>query len=423
MIEQQTRPAPVAPVAKSKGRLKRIVFTAAKIAVAGALLTWVLAKVHWHDFVELSDGRSLAVMEVRPGAAVDQLLVRESLTDQATWRPASDFQAVPGQSKAAARYEQVRKLGVASALERMDKLLLALACLGFLISWLIIAVRWWFLLKIQDIRISLWEAVRLTFLGQFFSVVVPGTVGGDLVKAYYVSKHTTNKAAPLVSVFVDRVLGMTELVVMATVMLAIVLIFGIKTVQEVFYPVVALAVCVVALIGAFTFLLSARFRKALHLDMIYRRLPIAHHIAAAGDAANLYRKRLGSLIKAIGVTLGSHVVWIASIALIGMSLHIQVETYNYFLYVPLIYIVGAVPITPGGAGVVESLYTESFRSIDPQINLSLVLVLALLARLMQIFWSIPGAIVAITGPKLPKAAQMEAEMEKPDPVDGARQAD
>ena len=44
-------------------------------------------------------------------------------------------------------------------------------------------------------------------------------------------------------------------------------------------------------------------------------------------------------------------------------------------------------------------------------NVSQVVALAVLARMMTIFCGLPGAVVAITGPKLPKSAAMQAELE------------
>jgi uncharacterized membrane protein YbhN (UPF0104 family) len=144
------------------------------------------------------------------------------------------------------------------------------------------------------------------------------------------------------------------------------------------------------------------------VEKLYRRLSIAHHIEAAGDAAVLYRRRIGALVRAVLMTFGAHVALISSIALIGASLSLhEIPLYSYFLFVPLIYICGAVPISPGGMGVMEYLYVLFFA---PMAGVSGVVALALIARLIPIFWGLPGAVVAVTGPKLPKAETIEAEL-------------
>jgi uncharacterized membrane protein YbhN (UPF0104 family) len=147
----------------------------------------------------------------------------------------------------------------------------------------------------------------------------------------------------------------------------------------------------------------------LRLDKIYQRWSFGHHIAAMGEAAQLYRHRIGALVKAVAVTFGAHIIWITGIALIGMSLNIDTKVYNYFLNTPLIYILAAGIPTPGGVGGVEALYRVAFHDVS---NVSQIVALAVLARMMTIFCGLPGAIVAITGPKLPKSAAMQTELEQ-----------
>ena len=109
------------------------------------------------------------------------------------------------------------------------------------------------------------------------------------------------------------------------------------------------------------------------------------------------------------MTFAVHLLFVGSIALMGMSLSLDMPWYNYFVYVPLIYIVGAVPITPGGIGLVEGLFQAFF--VSALCGPSKILALALLARVIPMCWGIPGAVVAVTGPKLPKKKELQAELD------------
>ncbi|MHC4983378.1 MAG: lysylphosphatidylglycerol synthase transmembrane domain-containing protein [Planctomycetota bacterium] len=323
-----------------KKNYKKALIFAVKCLVAAALLAWVLNKVHLHDY---------------------------------------SYQSPEG---------QIHVKGLITIAKGINWWFLACGTLGFVLSLLVVAVRWWMLLRIQRIRIALWESVRLTFLGQFFNAVVPGVVGGDLVKAYYVSKHTPKKAAVLLSVFVDRVLGPTELTIMAGAMIVVTVV----------------VVLILAL------LLRQRLRSGLKLQKIYQRLPMADHIAAAGDAAVLYRKRIRVLLKAILITLGAHILWVGAIAMLGVSLSLHVPWHSYFLYIPLIYIIASVPLTPGGIGIAENFYLIFFVPLVAGSAESQVFALAVLARIIPMLWGLPGAVVAVTGPKLPKAEAIQAEL-------------
>jgi uncharacterized membrane protein YbhN (UPF0104 family) len=92
---------------------------------------------------------------------------------------------------------------------------------------------------------------------------------------------------------------------------------------------------------------------------------------------------------------------------LGGSINLPVPWHSYFLYIPLIYILGSVPLTPGGAGWIEYLYLVFFAGLA---NSSEILAFALLARLFPIAWAIPGMIVAVSGPRLPKIQTMQVEL-------------
>jgi uncharacterized membrane protein YbhN (UPF0104 family) len=104
------------------------------------------------------------------------------------------------------------------------------------------------------------------------------------------------------------------------------------------------------------------------------------------------------------------------VALTGLSLSLPTAWYNYFVYVPLIYIIGAVPLTPGGVGWIENWYVKFFQTAI--CGASAILVLALLARLIPVLWGLPGAVVAVTGSKVPAVDSMQAELARREDAGG-----
>lgn len=391
---------------------RKVLILLAKAAIAIVLLAWVLGKVHWRDYVHSrADGGSypvLADLGGQGGAHTIRIAVGSAWSPQPQTRPAADFEPLPGGV-------EVIRPGFLTSLCRINIPLAVLGALGFGASVVLTAIRWWILLRIQRIRIPAWEAVRLTFLGQFFNAVVPGTVGGDLVKAYYVAKHTPKAAAVLVSVFVDRLFGLVGLAVVAAVMLAIVLATGIETFQRVRLPVTCVGAILAAVAALLAFLFSGRFRQALRLERLYQRWPVAHHFAAAGDAVRLYRQRLGSMTGTVVLTFAAHMGFVGFVALTGLSLSLPTPWYNYFVYVPLVYIIGSVPLTPGGVGWIENWYVKFFQT--DVCGASAILVLALLARLIPVLWGLPGAVVAVTGSRLPAVDSMKAELAQREDTD------
>jgi len=101
-----------------------------------------------------------------------------------------------------------------------NPLLLALA--GLLFGGVIClgAWRWGILLRIQGVRLPYADLWRLTMIGQFFSLAIPGAVGGDLVKMGYIARRVPagKTAESILTIVLDRIVGILGLFALASVL-------------------------------------------------------------------------------------------------------------------------------------------------------------------------------------------------------------
>ena len=81
------------------------------------------------------------------------------------------------------------------------------------------ALRWSVLLRLAGVRMPLGRALQLQMTALFFNVVIPGNVGGDVLKAVYAAREAEPSKRPTVFliVFVERLLGLAGLVLIAGV--------------------------------------------------------------------------------------------------------------------------------------------------------------------------------------------------------------
>jgi uncharacterized protein (TIRG00374 family) len=79
-------------------------------------------------------------------------------------------------------------------------------------------LRWRALLKLAGAKVPFWRAVQLQLTALFFNVVIPGNVGGDVVKALYVARDEApeKRTTILLIVFVERLVGLGGLVLVAS---------------------------------------------------------------------------------------------------------------------------------------------------------------------------------------------------------------
>lgn len=89
----------------------------------------------------------------------------------------------------------------------------------FILSLLIASFRLKLLLGMQKIFLNIINIAKLTFVGYFFSSFLPTSVGGDVVKAFYISKASNKTMHSYTTVFIDRFIGMCSLFLLAIVAL------------------------------------------------------------------------------------------------------------------------------------------------------------------------------------------------------------
>ncbi len=396
-------------------QLRKTLILALKVAVAAALLAWVLSRVSWHDVVVTADGDERPVTAARATDAGLAVTAPDGRRAVLGWASIVAAEGAAGRS-----VEAYVRPGFASAVRGLRPGPLAAAVVGFGLMVYGTAVRWRRLAAAQGIALSWWQAVRLTWMGAFFNYVLPGTTGGDVLKAWYAARHAAGgKMGSLVAVVLDRVLGLTSLALLSAAMLAAVAVgrawFGL----DVGYagPLGRIAVGLAVLLGVLAvgapLVLSRRVREALGLQRLYNRLPLARHLHAADAAVDRFGRAPGAVGAALAVSFAIHLLLVGSVALLGMSLDAGIPWYQYAICVPLIYIIAAVPIVPGGVGLAESFYVAFFAAWAVE---SRILAMALLARLIPMLLSLPGVLVALRGPAHPSSARMKAELEADETV-------
>ncbi|MEO8352344.1 MAG: lysylphosphatidylglycerol synthase transmembrane domain-containing protein [Chthoniobacteraceae bacterium] len=97
--------------------------------------------------------------------------------------------------------------------------------LGFLFYGMVelsAVVRWQVLLQVQNVHLSWARVLALVMIGVFFNFFIPGGTGGDAVKIFYLLKETPgHRTGALLSVLVDRMIGLFALIVAAGVIIAL----------------------------------------------------------------------------------------------------------------------------------------------------------------------------------------------------------
>lgn len=368
--------------------------TLVKLLVLAGLLAWVVGSIQWSDRLSRVSADKKETLEVIEGKIIgpwDAPEVRFRADTDTEERVVSSEPAEDGSTL------QVTA-GFLTYVRNLDVGLFLAGALCFLFSMVFASQRWWWLLRKNTIEVTRVEALRYTWIGVFFNNVVPGLTGGDLVKAIYITKRagSGSRVAAIISVVVDRILGLASLALLG----AIVVLFYRER-----FPQVALAIWgVLAAVGLFGVVaFSRRIRRGLGLDALLRRLPMSGHLQRIDNAIFFYRSHSAGIAAWLIAGALNHGVSVLSVLLIGQSIHVGMPPAEYFVLIPVINIVSAVPVAPNGWGVGEWLYGTLFgkfgaRHLPGIVDATKVMAtrgvaLSVLYRIHTTLWSLIGGVL------------------------------
>ena len=79
------------------------------------------------------------------------------------------------------------------------------------LSILITFVRWYILVRAQDLPFSMANAMRLGSIGMYWNTFLPGSIGGDIIKAAFLAREQSRRTAAVATILFDRVVGLCGL--------------------------------------------------------------------------------------------------------------------------------------------------------------------------------------------------------------------
>lgn len=368
------------------------------LCVVAVVYLWY--NVPWHDRVHLRDGSRPRLL----GQDGDSLRV---LRDHGR-------EEVVGLEQVAVLGGQPDiELGIASAARGIDLKYSLLSLLIFLPVPFMAAQRLVWMLGIQDVRLTLWEAVKLTFAGNFFNFALPGTTGGDLIKAYYITQYTRHKTEAVTTVFLDRVIGLLGLMALATVM------FAFSGEQVRWEPAVfsSIAWALVAVWGGLAVgavvVFSKRLRTLFRLPELAARLPAGQHLVRIGRATVAMRKHKALVLASLAITIALQLLVVLSAWVMSLALGMVGGFVLYFICVPIGFLIAAIPISPPQAiGVMEAAYIQFFTPGGLN-SVSQAFAFALAVRVIQLVWALPGVLVPLLGAHVPRRDELEQFEEAP----------
>ncbi|WP_130471235.1 lysylphosphatidylglycerol synthase transmembrane domain-containing protein [Candidatus Magnetaquicoccus inordinatus] len=275
---------------------------------------------------------------------------------------------------------------------------------GIAINLLIIslgAVRWHLLLRGQGCRLGFSWLHKLTYATTFFNSVVPGVVGGDVLRIVYLLRHLPPEQQMVagLTVLFDRLLGLYSMFVLAflaALFLQEALLVS-RSGTVLFYLLLAILL-LVPLLAVLLLCLFSRISALGWLPQLAQRawlryLPVHKLLAAIELLRSQWRQTLFSFFQAVLLSLFCQLLAVWVLIRVSATLDLgSTALQNYLLAAPIAWIANMLPLSPGGLGIGEIAFAQVCQWLQPEAVVALLVTAFLLARLLQILASLPGII-------------------------------
>lgn len=251
------------------------------------------------------------------------------------------------------------------------------------------------LLRIFSVRISSYDSFRYYLVGLFFNFVLPGGVGGDVMKGYYIYRNQDlNRSKVPITVVIDRLMGLYTIFFIGSVAT---LIEYSNLGQNVILLKTAQFCVATMLIISLAAILVFLPRVQNFLYKFGKRLPIVNR-SLVDSILNVVRELYSSpklLMKSFLLSALSQFAFMSAIVIGGHALGFTEIPFRSYLFITAIgFLVSAIPITPAGIGMaqaaflfVANAYLDEATTLGPSATT--------IFQIVSLIWALAGGLIYV----------------------------
>lgn len=299
------------------------------------------------------------------------------------------------------------KIDLASAWDQalgIDPAMATLAVVLMLAQVALGAVRWAMVLRALEAGFAWARTLAVYYIGIFFSIVLPGAVGGDAVRMWFSRRAGLSLATSVNSVMLERAMTVFGLVLLVCLTQPI-LLDRLPDLPGAWVFPVLLAVSVLGILVLATL---DKLPQSLHRWRLVRGL-----VLLAADTRKLFFHP-GWSLSTLVVALAGHVNLSMAVYVLAAGLGLDVHALDCLVLVPPVILIMTLPISIAGWGVRETAMVTAFGFVGIPDHSALVL--SVLFGIVTMVTALPGGLVfLLAGGRRIEAEELAAEAAEPPP--------
>lgn len=260
---------------------------------------------------------------------------------------------------------------------------IVIALLLMLVERIVAAYKWYVLLRAKRFAISFPRLFTIYIVGIFWGMVLPSSIGTDVVRGYYLYHSIKSGAHSVSSVVLDRILGLFALLAIGTVAL----FFYNEHLPDNTLAITILTLSALTVVGSYA-LASGRL-----WNQLTKRFPslgdskVGRIFLSVHRSYLDYRRYRPALIACLALSFLLQIVRVLSFIAIAHAAAIEVPVAFLFLFVPLLMIIIMIPTSIGGIGLREGSSVAIFAlvGLSGTDGFVLAFISSVLATLISLF--------------------------------------
>jgi hypothetical protein len=226
--------------------------------------------------------------------------------------------------------------------------------IGFLLNFSS-SVKWFFLARVRNLQVGLWRLFCYYLIGKFFNLILPSSIGGDVIRIHELGRYTGRHADSAAVVFVERFSGLFTLVLLACAAVAInIQTFNLPwlTVSLAFGVGTLGFICWVILDDSLLSLIQKLAGNRRHfLKKVFLKIYKFRHAVLA------YQHKPSALLWAFFNSIIFYILAIINVWVSALVFDDGIQLSSILVATPIIMFIMNLPISIGGIGLMEFAYT------------------------------------------------------------------
>lgn len=250
---------------------------------------------------------------------------------------------------------------------------------------ILMAYKWNILLQVKGIALSFGEVVRSYYIGTFWGIFLPSSVGGDVVRAYRVSRQTNNTKEIVSSVIIERLLGMISMFLMGILSAGL---FVMLVRPGNWMIVASLLVSFFLFMGLVFLSFNTRSVKWFDQQFRFHKKGWIGKLAEIYSAYQAYQNHRRPMLRFLLWSLLEQCVPIVCVFFVSQALNLNIPFWSFIIFVPVIIGISKLPVSIDGFGVREGLFVYFFFFVG--VTGSSAFLLGFIAHIVAMVSVLPG---------------------------------